>query len=782
MSRSFTLKLTWLCLCILFTIGDAHSNHIVGGDVSYEFVSFNQNNTQVTFRVRFNMYRDLFQGGANFDNAAAFGIYQQQADGSWEYYDERIADPQDIDSIEYVDDPCLEERADVGVESAFYEFTVTLDIIDQDYMIAYQACCRNRTSINIENIVVGSVFDVIITPEAQRTGNTSAVFSEYPPIFICVNFPLSVDLSAVDAEGDDLSYSFCSPFQSGGGFSTGTNFCEYLEPPVDGCLPPFPTVTFKPAYSANEPISGNPAISIDQNTGILSGVPNATGQFVVGVCIEESRNGVVLSRIRRDFQFNVVPCEKAIAATLLADETETQNGNIVSVIKSCGDSIVEFKSSGQGAVVNAFEWNIMNPDGTTFYAESGSDLNDFSLNFQETGEYVGYLVVNDGSECQDTAFFNVRRFPGVNSTFEVEMDSCFPGPINFIDGSSSGAGAITEWDWDINGELQSGDQNITYTFVDEGPKEIQLITIDETGCSDTLTTTVNYNPPFSGTTANVLNEKLCWGDSIFFDQQWITVAGTYGDVLQFAGSDCDSVGLELNLEFWPEPEIMELEREICAGEIVTFNGLDYSSSGNYSANIPSLVHNCDSVINTLNLYVESPPRFDFGNSSLVVTANTDYNFPLQIDGDYESIRWSPDIGLSCSDCPDPVLNSSIDTTYYVSATTPLGCRSIDSVSVDFIVVPESYYIPNVIGGSEFQRENSSLFLQTLDDAQGSVVYDLQVMDRWGTLHFDGKGLPINDATAGWSADSALPGVYIYRFKIEEYFETIYEYGTITLIK
>ena len=782
MRKTITLNTLWLCLLSVFLTSDLSANHIVGGDVSYEFLFFSQNQTQVTFRVRFNMYRDLFQNGANFDNDAAFGIYQRQSDGSWDYYAEAIADPQDIDSIRYVDDPCLEERADVGVESAFYEFEVTLDIIDEDYMIAYQACCRNRTSNNIENVVVGSVFDVIITPEAQRSGNNCAVFSEYPPIFICVNYPLSVDVSATDAEGDDLTYSFCTPFQSGGGFSTGTNFCEYLEPPVDGCLPPFPTVTFVPPYTAAVPISGNPAITINPNTGILSGIPNVIGQFVVGVCIEERRNGVLLSRIRRDFQFNVVPCEKAIAATLLADETETQNGNIISVLKSCGDSIVEFKSSGQGAIVNAFEWNILHPDGSIFYKEEGSDLNDFSLTFNDLGEYLGYLVVNDGSECQDTAFFSVRRFPGVISEFAIEMDSCFPGPITFLDDSESEAGSVTQWQWNINGELQSNDRNVTYTFPDEGEKNIELITFDASGCSDTLQTTFKYNPPHDGTTADVRNETLCWGDSIFFDEQWLKVAGSYGDVLQYVETDCDSVGVQLNLDYWPSPQIIELDTMVCPGEIVTFFGTDYSTTGTYADIIKSVVHGCDSIVHALNLEIDIAPDLDFDNNKLVVAANTDYKLPFRVNNDFETIAWSPAIGLSCNDCPDPVLNGSIDTTYYVSAMTELGCLSKDSVYVDFIVVPESYFIPNILGGSDFQREDRSLFLQTLEEAEGSVLYDLQVMDRWGTLHFDGKGLKINDASEGWSTQNVLPGIYVYRFTIEEYFETIYEYGTITLLK
>jgi len=166
MRRSIYISILSI-LCMGYSL-DIYAAHIVGGDVSYSFLSFSNNNTQVNYRVRFNMYLDNFSPGADFEEQAEFGVYQRQADGSWAFFDSRIADPQNAGIIIQDDNPCLDELDDVGVQSAFYEFDVTLDIVDQDYMIAYQLCCRNRSSSNIDNNVVGSVFNIIISPEAQR--------------------------------------------------------------------------------------------------------------------------------------------------------------------------------------------------------------------------------------------------------------------------------------------------------------------------------------------------------------------------------------------------------------------------------------------------------------------------------------------------------------------------------------------------------------------------------------------------------------------------------------
>ena len=67
----FAIASKFLCLisflvCIVPT--DLSATHIVGGDVTYRFVSFNQDSTEVTYDITFNMYRDTESGGASFDD------------------------------------------------------------------------------------------------------------------------------------------------------------------------------------------------------------------------------------------------------------------------------------------------------------------------------------------------------------------------------------------------------------------------------------------------------------------------------------------------------------------------------------------------------------------------------------------------------------------------------------------------------------------------------------------------------------------------------------------
>ena len=782
MCISSILKNVVLILCAILLSNFSQAAHIVGGDVTYEFVSFNQNNTQVTFKVIFNMYRDQVSSLTPYDEDAVFAAYQQQADGSWEFYDSFVANPQDIATIEVVDDPCVEENAQVGVESAFYETFFTLDIVDQDYMIAFQRCCRNKTSTNILNDNVGSVFDVIITPEAQRLGNNSPTFLEYPPIFICSNFPIRENISATDTEGDELVYSLCAPLQSGGNMGNGNDPCFFPRPEVNGCLPPFAEVDFRDPFSPTNPIGGRPAVTLSEN-GILSGIPDILGQYVVGICVEEFRNGVLLSTLRRDFQFNVVPCQRAISANLTADSIGIVEGKVTSFLNACGDNTVNFASSGLGATVENFEWLILNPDGSVFFEGADAELGDIDLSFPDLGDYTGYVAVDDGSQCQDTAFFVVSRKRGTDTDFEVIQDDCFLGPVEFQNMSQPEPGtSIIDLQWDINGEFQSDDESLEFEFSNRGVKSISLISTNNLGCSDTLITEINYDPPHDETGVATIDTTLCFGDSIQFDNQWITVPGQYEDILQFSETGCDSIGRSLVLSVAPEESFTFLDTTICVGESVEYFGVSYDQSGEFRHSTLSVTTGCDSIVHDLVLAVEEFPTVDFSESQTIVPSFEDFALPVNINGDFDNIIWEPAIGLSCIDCPTPTVNSDIDTTYTVQVSTSGGCSTSGSIAINFVFVPEKYYFPNILIQDGISSEDTNLYLQTTDQALRSVDYDLQVIDRWGNLVFDGKGLTINDKNLGWSTRDFLPGVYIYNFTIREFFEIKTEIGSITLIK
>ena len=255
------------------------------------------------------IYRDCASSGAQFDSApGAFteGTVTVYRDGTVVPFIPTVTlDAPTITNIPPdVSNPCLIIPDDVCVEEGVYIFILTLPTDPNSYHIVYQRCCRNNS---INNIIfhedTGETYTIELTPEAQQnsTGcvNNSPTFNNFPPIIICVNEPINFDNSASDSDGDQLVYKFCSPKEGGGtgGTDPGSTPMDAALPngvaPNPDTPPPFDNVTFvSPTYGPLNPMGGDPQVAIDPATGMISGIPNTLGQFVVGVCVEEYRNGV----------------------------------------------------------------------------------------------------------------------------------------------------------------------------------------------------------------------------------------------------------------------------------------------------------------------------------------------------------------------------------------------------------------------------------------------------------------------------------------------------------
>ena len=77
------------------------------------------------------------------------------------------------------------------------------------------------------------------------------------------------------------------------------------------------------------------------------------GQYVVGICVKEYRNGKQIGAIHRDFQFNVTICEQAVHAKIKADSS---NGKEF-FINYCGDDEVSlFNESFNTEYINNYYW------------------------------------------------------------------------------------------------------------------------------------------------------------------------------------------------------------------------------------------------------------------------------------------------------------------------------------------------------------------------------------------------------------------------------------------
>jgi len=478
----------FVCLFLFFILisKPVQGLHIIGGDVRYECVGIDSITNQVTFRFIFNMYRDSRSGGAQFDQFPSFGIYRKMANGSWAFVDFVRANVTDVRDVPLNnDDPCILVPPNLGVQRGTYTFTAQLNIIDSDYMVAYQRCCRNPTIANLLNPdQAGAAFTIEITPEAQRSCNNSPVFNNFPPVILCANLPLSFDHSANDIDGDQIVYEFCAPLTSGG--QSGGNGCNSVIPAPINCLPPFREVNFLlPGFSFAVPMSGNPIVSINATTGLISGTPTLIGQFVVGVCIKEFRDGKLLSSTRRDFQFNVQVCEELVKPLI---ESSFADGTSFT-INSCDSRKILFNNRSTDVnYISTYDWEFNLGDKKVFF-----NTRDVEFTFPERGTYTGKMILNKEEGCKDSADITVNIFPEIRADFEFEYDTCTATPVNFFDKTEADAGSISSWSWIFDNGV-SIDKNPSHLFSEVGEKVVILISKDINGCLDTINKQINWLP------------------------------------------------------------------------------------------------------------------------------------------------------------------------------------------------------------------------------------------------------------------------------------------------
>ena len=531
-----TQLLLLVCIFILSLAIPTQAAHIIGGQLSYQCLG-NEN-----YEITIKMYRDCYGGGALFDsapNASTVGQVTIYRDGLPTPFQSVILDPPTITTLEPdLNIDCAGETPDVCVEEGIYVFTVNLPSGPDAYHITYQRCCRNATITNITDPGdTGATYTVEITPAAQFQCNTSPVFNNFPPIAICAGMPLNFDHSATDADGDSLVYEFCNPLDGG--------TPDDVAPDPDA-FPEYDAVNFiEPAYAMDRPLAGNPQVQIDPVTGMITGTPEIVGQFVVAICVNEYRNGVLLSTIQRDFQFNVTPCNFNVTADL---DGETTDGELFRYETCEGGTVDMLNESFNVDLIEGYQWNFDLQDGNPVE----TSITDLSLNFPEAGIYTGHMIANPNLACTDTALIEVVVSPFPKAATDGEtMDStlykykaCAGSTITMLN-ESYPQNYIESYRWSLDlqgsGVFTSEDQDISLSFPESGTFMGHMIALPDLFCADTALIEVEIVP---GPTAALDGETM---DNFLY--KYSACLGNKVDIINtsFEASDIESYHWRLDL-------------------------------------------------------------------------------------------------------------------------------------------------------------------------------------------------------------------------------------------
>ncbi len=755
-----------------------HATHIAGSEVTYEIVRPGVVGGSFTFNIKVTIYRDVYQGGnvgnIPFDLGIDLAIYERNG-SAWELDDQRniyegipIVRPDKI-PLNLQGNDCFDESVlpVFSTDKSFYILeNITLDVIDTEYRIAAQRCCRSAA---INNIIspdeTGLVFEVIISPEAQLLQNSSPVFDFDPENVICVGFPQVIAMAATDADGDDLVYSFTTPLVAGGSRGDAvtnpcpasdpmqfcTAECDGIIPSVRNCRPDlFTTVQYQPGFSFDNPVTADQPFAINPSTGLISGTASAQGVYVIGVLVEEFRGGVKIGEVTRDFNLNVTTCnqEAVIGPPGSAgqiDNLKLQCNDasmmIIDEWDPCGAAVVRienFANANPDRV--SFRWTIYEEDGLTEVLRNEADWEPaFDL---PVGRYIARLTLFPGLVCEDFCEMQLNVTAPLISDFTLDIGNagaqCEAQPIA-ITAPAEDPNASYSWDFgDGSTSTQIDPGQVSYAM--PGQYEIMLA-VERGRCTDTtFSGPIDYFPLPSGIRALPSQFEACGEMVIAFENLSLTDAAPY--MLQWNFGD-GTTSTDLNAEhIYTSAGEFQVTLDISSGT-------GCSRTEEFPWTITILETPTAAFVATPEELTSPGQEVEFTNSS---TAASSYEWRF---GDGTPPAFNEDISHTFE-------NPGVFNVQLLAFSPINSC--VDTASIEIPVTAAGRPLfPNAfmpLNGRSSEFKPISVF-------DNFVSYRLAIFDRWGAQVFE-----TTDFEQGWNGKKDnvgidLPnGVYIYQYMYE----------------
>ncbi len=613
-------------LICCFSADALHARHIAGGEIFYEYLGPGSTAGTSTYKVTLRLFRDCYSTGAQLDPTINMSVYDKLTflPISGSPFNVNLDHIEQIEIDENI--PCIINPPPVCYQIGFYYLTITVPNNQLGYWISFQRCCRVDFISNLGNATgIGATYLGSI-PGSSTLGsghNSSPQFLVNDTALVCQNKNFTLDFGATDPDGDTLTYSFCEAYDGGTeGAPVVTN------PPP----PPYNIVPYGNGYSAFSPLGSG--VSIDPNTGIISGVAPASGSYVIAVCITEHRNGIAINTHRKDFILKVADCD-FVAASLPLSAT------------FCDDFNVGFANQTPTSLIHAWHWDF----GVAGVLNDTSNLATPSYTYADTGIYNVKLIVNPGDLCTDSASMQLGVFPGFFPDF-THSGICVNKPTQFFDGTTTAYGAVNSWHWSFGDPSTTSDtsnlQNPVYTYPAVGTKPVMLVVGSSKGCVDTIfkDVTIIDKPPI---TLPFRDTLICSIDSL---------------VIPASGSGVFSWTPNYNILFANSSSPLVFPKQ------TTWYNVELNDNG---------CRNTDSVrvrvIDNVTLTARTDTTFCQGDG-VQLGANTD---GLQF-------LWSPSNNLSDPMILNPIANPPVTTTYQLTARVG-GCMATDDVTVTVVPYP-----------------------------------------------------------------------------------------------
>ncbi len=814
-----SLKCFIVLLFALIMHQGLNATHIIGGYWDYKCLGLRGG--QVEYEIKLFLYKDCGPNANNINEDARCVLFDQFNN----LVDSLILPRLSIDTIpSTINNPCLVSGPNLCVAEEIYIGLISLDTSSQ-FTLTYQRCCRNGATIN--NLFGASNQGITLTttfPRFSDVGcNDSPVFNSFPPISLCFDFDLQLDLSASDNDGDSIVYSLCEPFQGGSPTDPIPSFRNV--PP-----PPYVPVSYSAGFSSQNPMPANPALSINSQTGVLSGVPNQLGQFVVGFCLEEYRNGTLINVTRRDIQVNTGNCNPVIVSAVQDQQL------------FCDGLTVQFTNQSTANVnIQNFKWDFGDP---STLADTSRQTNP-SYTYPDTGLYTITLISNPGLPCNDTSTKDFLVYRRLSPILTQEGRACQNGNLlNFVARGEYEPHASFEWDFGSDANIQTSTlDSVGGVVFSNGNNNfpVQLI-VSQDGCSDTINQIVQlfenpianfiYNDSagcyplpvqFINRSSFTGSADFLWnfgdgGTSAQFNPSHTYTANGYYDVqleLRTTSNCIDTSILTIDSAIHVSLDSSQNDikfgvtpREICPGDTVRFldssfyegrasyfwdfgdNNLStlrnpayiYTDTGYYDVGL--LLITIDKCIDTLQFSIDSALRV---LPAPVSRFTSDAPSKSLKEAKFLFDASSSEFATASNFFINSVFIENNDSLYYTFTDTgtftishiaenKFGCQDTSQQSVN-VFDEFLFIIPNI-----FTPNGDLINDEFAVRACGVYEYEISIFNRYGYNVFNSESMNIN-----WdgriNGNLAPDGIYYYKIRIKDFRGEYLNYtGNLTLVR
>ncbi|MDB5223448.1 MAG: domain containing protein [Chitinophagaceae bacterium] len=441
------------------------ANHTKGGWMYYEYLGPGSSANTLKYKVVLLQYMICNPNSGQLDQQVNFTFYTGASnDQLYQTISAPLVSNPNIQNCPGCD-PCIVNKPNICYKYATYETTTELPVNANGYTISYQRCCRISGIVNIvsPSSTVGDTWTIKIPGTVNGPLNSSPKFVPNDTAVICANNFFTFNFAATDPDGDVLVYDFAPAYT---GATSGSPNPQVADPPS------YPSIPYTSPFSAFEPLGSQ--VTINHNTGEISGIAPAIGEYVVTVVVQEYRNGVYIGESRKSLHIQVASCN-LVAAELLPDN-------------ACDGFTKTFKNNLPDPPGASFSWDFGVPGNTT----DVSNLQNPTYTYPDTGTYKVTLVISLNGACTDTATALVKVYPKLDPLFTT-TGQCKNTAIQFTDKTQTTYGAVNSWSWNF-GDTGAGNtsalQNPQHTFSVAGNYNVTLTVSNSKGCVSGITQTV----------------------------------------------------------------------------------------------------------------------------------------------------------------------------------------------------------------------------------------------------------------------------------------------------